>query len=273
MTTATTTTATTNIQISIEKVIVLFASLIALTFSLHAQNIQDVLRVYVNGNGYSDEAIVRFHENATTGYDFDFDAYKMFSFNEDVPQIYTLANETEEFAINTLPSLTAETSVSLNVEVGISGTYSIRVNFSDFNDDVRVILEDSKNGNMVDLRAEMTYSTTFEVTDNADRFVLHFIPSSSVSNGTSYTANNEEDSQEQTTSIEENNTSANIYTAGNTVKVDNFSGQVSIYNINGEEVASTSSEGSVELNVSTTGYYIVAVSSNGTMSTQKVYVK
>jgi hypothetical protein len=177
MTTATTTTATTNIQISIEKVIVLFASLIALTFSLHAQNIQDVLRVYVNGNGYSDEAIVRFHENATTGYDFDFDAYKMFSFNEDVPQIYTLANETEEFAINTLPSLTAETSVSLNVEVGISGTYSIRVNFSDFNDDVRVILEDSKNGNMVDLRAEMTYSTTFEVTDNADRFVLHFIPS------------------------------------------------------------------------------------------------
>jgi uncharacterized iron-regulated protein len=95
----------------------------------------------------------------------------------------------------------------------------------------------------------------------------------SVSNGTSYTANNEEDSQEQTTSIEENNTSANIYTAGSTVKVDNFSGQVSIYNINGEEVASTSSEGSVELNVSTTGYYIVAVSSNGTMSTQKVYVK
>jgi len=63
MTTATISTANTSIQLTIEKVIVLFASLMVLTFGLNAQTIQDVLRVSVNGNGYTDEAIVRSASN------------------------------------------------------------------------------------------------------------------------------------------------------------------------------------------------------------------
>ncbi|MBT6835637.1 MAG: hypothetical protein HOA61_06290, partial [Bacteroidetes bacterium] len=56
MTTATIATANTSIQLTIEKVIILFVSLMVLTFGLNAQTIQDVLRVSVNGNGYTDEA-------------------------------------------------------------------------------------------------------------------------------------------------------------------------------------------------------------------------
>ncbi|MBT4968432.1 MAG: hypothetical protein HOM80_05445 [Bacteroidetes bacterium] len=272
MTTATISTANTSIQLTIEKVIVLFASLMVLTFGLNAQTIQDVLRVSVNGNGYTDEAIVRFHENATSGYDVNLDAYKMFSFNNDVPQIFTLVDETEEFAINALPSLIEETSVVLNVQVGISGTYTITVSFSDFNEDVSVMLEDTKNGNMVDFRQEMTYTSTFEVTDMTDRFVLHFVPASSVSKGTSFNTNTE-NTNNSTVGMNEEENSVNIYTVNNIVKVENFKGEVKVYNLRGEEVANTTSEGQVDLTVSASGYFIVAVVNNGSVNTQKVYIK
>ena len=244
-----------------------------LTFGLNAQTIQDVLRVSVNGNGYTDEAIVRFHENATSGYDVNLDAYKMFSFNNDVPQIFTLVDETEEFAINALPSLTEETSVVLNVQVGISGTYTITVSFSDFNEDVSVMLEDTKNGNMVDFRQEMSYTSTFEVTDMTDRFVLHFVPASSVSNGTNFNTNTE-NTNNSTVGMNEEENSVNIYTVNNIVKVENFKGEVKVYNLRGEEVANTTSEGNVDLTVNTTsGYFIVAVVNSGSVNTQKVYIK
>jgi hypothetical protein len=274
MTTTTTATATISFQLTIEKVIVLFASLMALTFGLHAQNIQDVLRVSVNGNGYTDEAIVRFHEEATAGYDVNYDAYKMFSFNNDVPQIYTVAEGTEEFAINALPSLTEETSVQLNIQVGISGTYTITVNFSDFNYDVRVMLEDTKNGNTIDFRQEMTYTATLEVTDMKDRFVLHFVAASNLSNGSSFNTNNNNEETNNTVGMNEENNDVRIYTINNIVKVENFKGEVKVYNLRGEEVANTTSEGNVDLTVNTTsGYFIVAVVNNGSVNTQKVYIK
>jgi len=196
----------------------------------------------------------------------------MFSFNNDVPQIFTLVDETEEFAINALPSLTEETSVVLNVQVGISGTYSISFNFSDFNNDVTVMLEDSKNGNMIDVRSEMTYTSTFELTDMTDRFILHFVPASSVSNGTNFNTNTE-NTNNSTVGMNEEENSVNIYTVNNIVKVENFKGEVKVYNLRGEEVANTTSEGQVDLTVSASGYFIVALVNNGSVNTQKVYIK
>ncbi|MBT7828433.1 MAG: hypothetical protein HN600_17745, partial [Bacteroidetes bacterium] len=146
------------------------------------------------------------------------------------------------------------------------------VSFSDFNEDVSVMLEDTKNGNMVDFRQEMTYTSTFEVTDMTDRFVLHFVPASSVSKGTSFNTNTE-NTNNSTVGMNEEENSVNIYTVNNIVKVENFKGEVKVYNLRGEEVANATSEGQVDLTVSASGYFIVAVVNSGSVNTQKVYIK
>ena len=74
--------------------------------------------------------------------------------------------------------------------------------------------------------------------------------------------------------MNEEENSVNIYTVNNIVKVENFKGEVKVYNLRGEEVANTTSEGNVDLTVNTTsGYFIVAVVNSGSVNTQKVYIK
>lgn len=70
--------------------------------------LSEMLRLKVQNNNvnYSDETIIRFIKDADSEFDGMFDAYKLFTNVEDVPQIYTITNtKAEELAVNSLPAI------------------------------------------------------------------------------------------------------------------------------------------------------------------------
>ncbi|MBL6964694.1 MAG: T9SS type A sorting domain-containing protein, partial [Bacteroidetes bacterium] len=97
-----------------------------------------------------------------------------------------------------------------------------------------------------------------------------------ISNGSSFeTKTNKEDSRNgDTVGMNEEENEVKIYSVNKRVKVEHATGEVKVYNLNGEEVASTTSDGNAELTVnSNPGYFIVAVINEAQIKTQKVYIQ
>jgi len=136
----------------------------------------DYLKLTVEGNSYSDEAVIRFISDATNDYDSDYDAYKLLAEDDAVPQIYSiLESDNSKMAINSLipPGNTAVT-VPLNFEVSAEGDYKISATELNFPTDVSVILKDLKNNITQDLRTNPDYSFTYTSGDPVERFEIQF---------------------------------------------------------------------------------------------------
>ncbi|NOX46812.1 MAG: T9SS type A sorting domain-containing protein [Chlorobi bacterium] len=208
----------------------------------------DIVKLRVSNNDFSDEAIVYFREEATTGFDSQMDAHNLSSFDMTAPDIYSTANE--GMAINVLPEVA---SVPMNVKVGIeAGTYTIEtVSNGEFID---LYLEDIATGTITDLN---TSSYTFDYIPGMDsRFVLHFgaLGVDDIA-GDLY----------------------NIYSYDRDVYVavpENTSGTITIYDMMGKEIAKETISGSVNIiTLEKSAYYVVKVLSNENMTTEKVFIK
>jgi hypothetical protein len=92
-----------------------------------------------DGSSMTDEAIVYFDKGATSAFDGNFDSYKMFSKNPDLPQISTLENNVN-LAINALPLPESKTIVPLSVKIGLANEYTFNVLKLQNLDDYKVIL-------------------------------------------------------------------------------------------------------------------------------------
>lgn len=79
-----------------------------------------------DGAGFTDDAIIYFFSDATTGFDIDYDAYKLFSPNQADPQIYSVSNNID-LGINGLPIPDKVTVVPINLRIGIAKNYTINV--------------------------------------------------------------------------------------------------------------------------------------------------
>ena len=64
--------------------------------------VADIVRLEVSGNGYTDEAVIRFLDVATQEFDGQWDAHKLFGSVPEAPAIYSMDNGM--MAINSLPS-------------------------------------------------------------------------------------------------------------------------------------------------------------------------
>jgi hypothetical protein len=136
----------------------------------YKSEINDLLVLKVSGNNRSDETWIHLDENATTGFDGKYDAYKMFTSNGTVPQIFSIADELN-LALNSLPS---KINVPLGFVCGTSGEYSIKVNqITDFN---CVVLEDLKENVKIDLLVNPEYSFSYSTLETENRFIVHFEP-------------------------------------------------------------------------------------------------
>jgi hypothetical protein len=79
-------------------------------------------------NNLSDEAVVRFNDNATAEFDKELEAYKMFSSDEtNGLNIMTIANNAA-YAINALPILDEQLSIPVKMKLPGNGTYSLHLN-------------------------------------------------------------------------------------------------------------------------------------------------
>ncbi len=140
------------------------------------KNTVEGLKLSVANNAFSDEIILRFDASATLAYDESLDVFKMFAFNEAVPQLYTLGANNENLAINVSPfpvDYQADKVIPLNFKSSTSGNYTLSVNEFTYTDKV-IYLKDLKNNQTMDLRTVKTYNFAWDASESTNRFQLLF---------------------------------------------------------------------------------------------------
>lgn len=142
-------------------------------FSDDLLSIDNLLKLTVSGNGYSDQAIVVFFPDATTGFDSEYDAYKLMGIYE-APQLYSII-PCCFLTVNALPEITTNLKVQLGFQVGAETTYTLSATelFS-FDPGVTIHLLDSKDNVLTDLTVDSSYSFTASPDDCYERFSLFF---------------------------------------------------------------------------------------------------
>lgn len=137
-------------------------------------NTDDILKLNLTGNSYTDETIIRFNSNATNTVDADYDALKFYSYGTGVPSIGSMLIDTTNYSINSLPLLTSDISIPIKVKVSVSGNYTINLDsISRIPDGSCLILHDLKTGAQTDLRTNPTYSFYIVDTTVFPRFRLN----------------------------------------------------------------------------------------------------
>ncbi|MCW3102635.1 MAG: hypothetical protein JWO09_1075 [Bacteroidetes bacterium] len=132
----------------------------------------DLLRLNLSGNGYTDETVIHFNGGASNNFDLSYDAMKFFSFNPDVPGIATVL-DTVNLSVNTYPLL-SNLSIPVNVRVGVSGTYTIHLDsLSRLPAGACIVMQDLLTGTQTDLRTTSTYSFYIMDTTLYPRFVIN----------------------------------------------------------------------------------------------------
>jgi|GEM_PF-1426046 len=214
------------------------------------------LKVRNDANTLSDEVLVHFDPEFihATG------AEKMFSFAKEAPNMYTLG-EAGKLTINQLTAFENTTEIPLCVAPGVAGNYTIEAFGTEtFDAGTTILLTDFVTGTTTNLSQNKTYTFTATPADNPERFKLHFETTAALS-------------------LPEINAGFNIYTAANTLTIENNTGimefQLAVFDINGREQFRQSASGQltrIPLQL-TPGMYIVKVVSKKGTNTEKVVVR
>jgi hypothetical protein len=208
------------------------------------------VRLEVSGNGYSDEAIVRFMPDVTNEFDGQYDAMKLFGYIDESAQIYTLGS-----IPMTINSLIPETSeVPLGIQAKTAGTYTIAA--TELVDIPVVALEDTKTGIFTDLLTGGPYTFNMEAGEDEVRFMLHF----------------------GTTSVPDpESATINIYSYQKAVYIDlkdQVKGDIFIFNTAGQLVnKAPASKGINEIKLLKTGIYMVKVVTANSTVVKKVWIE
>ena len=200
---------------------------------------RQMVNLTLSDGTHTDKTRIVFNEDKTQRYELDCDAAK-FESNTTIPQLYTLEANNVKFAINERPM----GSVSLGFEVQKAGDYTI----SAIRMDSPMLLKDNLTDATVDLSTS-DYRFTSEAGTFNGRFTL--VPNKS------------------TTGIADfaKNTGVSIIPTEGGINFSGVEGKhVSIYSLNGIEIGSTQSSGTISLGQ---GIYVVKMDNTST----KVMVK
>ncbi|MEI6696872.1 MAG: T9SS type A sorting domain-containing protein [Bacteroidota bacterium] len=194
---------------------------------------------------------------ATNGYDPLYDANKLFVTDNNIPQVYSLANN-NELAINVFGSLPA--AIPMNIKLGVPGIVSLTASETNsFDANISIKLEDILSGTIQDLRQNPVYAFSASANENANRFVLHFALAPNSIN-----------------ELPINNTS--IYAFDKTIYVNSNDKvkEISIYNMLGQLITSKICNGSAFNSISinkASAFYMVRVITDKTTYSEKVFIK
>jgi fibronectin-binding autotransporter adhesin len=217
----------------------------------------DVFKMSISNGTLGDQMAVYMFDGATTDFDGEYDAYKLFGFNEDAPHIYTVANDVD-YAINAQP-VSESISLPVTVKTSASGQFTFTSEgFASFDPYTFFILEDQENGTMYDLQKNPSLSLNLNQGETSGRFILKIFKSSM---GIGDQAIN----------------SIRIYAENKKVYIENCpKSEVRVYNLAGEilmsQKFSESVLNSMEVNVPT-GIYVVKVIGQDGMVSSKVFIK
>lgn len=165
-------------------------------------NLNDVLSLKIIGNGYQDNLYIAFNQNATAGYDGQYDVMKLFGIYA-APQFYSIAFDTLNLSINSLPFPIGNFTVQLGLMVGKDTSYSISATGANsFTNYPIVLLEDTKTMSIVNLVQQPNYTFNALTTDSVKRFKVHFSNSTHI--------------------LSENKSEIQIFTIKNTVYINSL---------------------------------------------------
>lgn len=134
----------------------------------------------IEGNGYADKTIILFGDDFTHGMDEFFDAKKLKSHSAQ-PTLFTNTGIEDQF-MNALPNNNSVQVVPMGLIPGTTGQYTITANeLSSFAPTALIFLEDLKTGTIQNLMADNEYVFTANVNDDANRFLIHFVPAAAIS--------------------------------------------------------------------------------------------
>jgi hypothetical protein len=189
----------------------IFKLVLLLTVNVRTNNAEEfykvnenqIIKLQIAGNNLTDETAIVFTDFATENFDNNFDALKLFSPVTNAPQIYSVSNDFEYFAINSLNILDENTTIQLGLRAETEGEYSISLSEINLTDFQNVYLFDSKLNKITNLTNAQSYNFEYFTNDNPFRFVLMF--------------------SETTNVCEELKNNVNIYSQNNTfIKNRNF---------------------------------------------------
>lgn len=209
-------------------------------------------------NQYS-EILAGFLPEAEEGLDI-FDAVK-FKANENISLYSILDND--DLIIQGLPPVTEVRNVPIGLDIANSGSFTFYIKNAENFADKYIYLEDLKEGKLIDLQKEESYSCYIDKGSVRDRFILKFSPA-------------------VLTGIDDNadRGNVNIYSSGNSVYInisgnDSREGTVTIYDMMGKTVYNRSiPEDGLEIITleNLTGNYLVRYSNNIYTKTVKVFI-
>lgn len=234
---------------------------------------ENMLSLKISGAGYSDETVLRFDPESNKELDI-LDAEKLFSYNVQVPQIYTRLNDEFPLAVNALSYNDLNTSIPVYFNAKIAGSYMISFDFKNFTLPVNVYLEDRENGTITDL---MSGEYSFESTqvENSDRFVLHFVPFNAIENeNTEYADSNMVSVEENISKDEDYNVFVdhrNIMINTNLQHATQIN--VKVFSTGGKMVANENGASSISMQNEKSGIYLVIIESNNSIFREKVFIK
>ncbi|MBN3034818.1 MAG: right-handed parallel beta-helix repeat-containing protein [Bacteroidales bacterium] len=211
-------------------------------------DVSDLLTLEVSGRGYSDQTYIRFLDHAQEGFDSRFDAYKLLSEVQEVPQLFTRSGNTR-LSINSMP---ARPSIELHFLAGTAGEYTIRTRES--SDFEMVLLEDHETGTLTDLTIN-PYTFYYKEGEPENRFMIHFMSSGENKLGIS-----------------------GIFSDGTRVFVINtgeLETTLTMNNLLGQEVMKTRLQKGLNTIIpgNRSGYFIVQVRNENGMNSEKVYLR
>ena len=231
----------------------------------------DYIKLQVDVNGQKDQALIRFFEEATEEVDNSFDALKMYSTTDGLPQIYSLVNTTGidiPVAINSLPfnEYIEYKQVPLGIVVKQNGYYTFsaaEINTNYFN---KLYFIDANNGNTIytDLTLTPSYTIYLEAGEEIrDKFSI-------LATNSTIDIND----------VLNNTTTVNIYSYNKIVyltipNIDATNGTVYIYDAVGRIIFTDKVNSSVneyQLNVAT-GTYVVKYINQNEIFIEKIVIK
>ena len=221
------------------------------------------LSSYLNNNtDKKDYTVVYFRNDATEGFNSNFDVSKLFNPDPLYPNIYSILSG-ERCSIKAMPEVKEDLVIPIGFKANTPGNYTINAyEFNNFDAETNIFLVDTKNNVSQDLTVNPLYNFYIDGTDEA-RFFLKF-KLMNVGLGDKAKAD-----------------ICNIFTSGNTLFVNynnhaNEKALLSIFNIAGQNIRTDVkiSNGNYQANIDVApGAYFVKVIASGKVYVQKIFVK
>ncbi len=137
----------------------------------------DIINLYVENGTSKDQIAIVIREDASASFDSNYDAYKFYT-ETGIPNLASVASDSSELSINSIPSLSEDISIPLKI-VAEPGQYSIRTY-----DDISIpatscaVIEDLVTGESIPLSVNQSIDFDWTGTSMIEpRFVLHLTAS------------------------------------------------------------------------------------------------